>query len=44
MLIVFFALIYKKRHSIIKNEKKDITIKENNDKKEKEKMEQEVCQ
>ena len=44
VLIVFFALIYKKRHSIIKSEKKDIAMIETNTKKDKENTEQKVCQ
>ena len=44
VLIVFFVVIYKKRHSIIKSEKPEHSIVENKLSKEQEKMEQEVCQ
>lgn len=44
LLILFFVVLYKKRHSIIKAEKSDMTEISNKKIKEKEQTEQEICQ
>ena len=44
VLVIFFVVVYKKRHSIIKSEKPEHSIVENKLSKEQEKTEQEVCQ
>lgn len=44
VLVIFFVIVYKKRGSIIKSEVKNISLTENKIIKEKENMEQEICQ
>ena len=44
VLVIFFVVVYKQRHSIIKNEKSNISIIESKITSEKENMEQKVCQ
>ena len=44
LLVVFFVILYKKRHSILKKENSDVSLIKNRPHKENENMEQEICQ
>ena len=44
VLVVFFVVMYKKRHSFIDDDEKEVSLLKNKSIEEKENMEQEVCQ